>query len=144
MPRIDLWWPSATRVEVDQRSREARLRLEHLERLLTLRMLPAQIWLRRVLCLLGLQIFGFGERLEIRSPDTTLTGPPPRQQPEMPAGIPAEISVAARRLYAAALASVDGMRRNSAPHSPASAAHRRWQPLSPMGPYDGGCTAHET
>jgi hypothetical protein len=108
MPRIDLWWPSATRVEVDQRSREARLRLEHLERLLTLRMLPAQIWLRRVLCRLGLRIFGFGERLEVRSPDTTLTGPPPRQQPE----IPAEISVAARSLYAAALASVDGMARN--------------------------------
>ena len=34
-----LWW-SAARVEIDQRARDARLRLEHLERLLILRVLP--------------------------------------------------------------------------------------------------------
>jgi hypothetical protein len=64
MPRIDLWWPSATRVEVDQRSREARLRLDHLERLLALRILPAQSGLTRARRCHGLRIFDFGERLE--------------------------------------------------------------------------------
>ena len=40
MLRPDLWWWSATRVEIDQRARETRLRLEHLERLLISRVLP--------------------------------------------------------------------------------------------------------
>jgi len=116
MPRIDLWWPSATRVEVDQRSRETRLRLERLERLLALRILPAQSWLRRPLCLLGLRIFGFGGRTEVRSPDTTRTGPTSRPRPMMPAEIRAKIpdgvSGAAVRLYAAALAPAAGIGRD--------------------------------
>ena len=49
MPRTDLLEASAPRVELDQRSREARLRLEHVERLLVVRPLPRQSLLRRVL-----------------------------------------------------------------------------------------------
>ena len=96
MPRIDLWWPSATRVEVDQRSREARLRLDHLERLLALRILPVQSWLTRARCRHGLRIFDFGERLETRS--------------KMPVEIPVETRVV--RLYAAALTPVAGIARD--------------------------------
>jgi hypothetical protein len=48
MSRIDFWRWSASRVEIDQRAREARLRLEYLERLLMLRLLPAQSWLGRI------------------------------------------------------------------------------------------------
>jgi hypothetical protein len=64
MPRPDLLDQSATRVELDQRSRDARLRLEYVERLLVLRPLQRQSLLRRVLrCLrsrtrLGEQISG--------------------------------------------------------------------------------------
>ena len=47
MPGTDLWRWSATRVEIDQRAREARLRLEQLERLLMLRLLPTRSWLWR-------------------------------------------------------------------------------------------------
>src|SRR5260370_1968568 len=92
MPRIDLWWPSAAGVEADQRAREARLRLQHLERLLALRILPAQSWLRQVLGLRrsNRHIFGVGERLETRS--------------RMPVEIPVEIR--AVRLYAAGLGCV--------------------------------------
>jgi hypothetical protein len=49
MSRSDLWRWSATRVEVDHRSRQARLRLEHLERLPIVRALPSRSWVRRVL-----------------------------------------------------------------------------------------------
>jgi hypothetical protein len=49
MPRTDLLEQSAPRAEVDQRSRDARLRLEHVERLLLVRPLPRQSLLRRFL-----------------------------------------------------------------------------------------------
>jgi hypothetical protein len=49
MSRIDLWRWSATRVEIDHRAREARLRLEHLERLLIMRALPTGSWVSRIL-----------------------------------------------------------------------------------------------
>jgi len=57
MPRSDWVQLSAPRVELDQRSREARLRLEHAERLLVVRPLPKQSLLRRVLRRLGLRIY---------------------------------------------------------------------------------------
>jgi hypothetical protein len=56
MPRTDLLDQSATRVELDQRSREARLRLEYVERLLAVRSLPRQSLLRRFLRRLGSRI----------------------------------------------------------------------------------------
>jgi hypothetical protein len=53
MPRLDLLDQSAPRVELDQRSREARLRLEQIERLLVVLPLPTQSLLQRVLRCLG-------------------------------------------------------------------------------------------
>jgi hypothetical protein len=44
---------SASRVEIDQRARDARLRLEQIERLLVLRAAVTGPSLRRVLCLFG-------------------------------------------------------------------------------------------
>jgi hypothetical protein len=49
MPKTDILDQSATRVELDQRSRDARLRLECVERLLAVRDLPRQSLLRRFL-----------------------------------------------------------------------------------------------
>jgi hypothetical protein len=49
MPRTDLLEQSATRVELDQRSRDARLRQEHVERALGMREMPRQSLLRRFL-----------------------------------------------------------------------------------------------
>ncbi len=53
MPKPDLLDQSTTRVELDQRSRDARLRLECVERLLAMRDLPRQSLLRRFLRCLG-------------------------------------------------------------------------------------------
>ena len=58
MPKTDILDQSATRVELDQRSRDARLRLEYVERLLVVRPLPKQSLLRRFLR-------GFGSRTRI-------------------------------------------------------------------------------
>jgi hypothetical protein len=49
MPKPDILDQNATRVELDQRSRDARLRLECVERLLAVRDLPKQSLLRRFL-----------------------------------------------------------------------------------------------
>ena len=67
MPRTDLLDQSATRVELDQRSREARLRLERVERLLVVRPMPEQSLLRRMLQRLGSRIYVV-ERGKARSP----------------------------------------------------------------------------
>ena len=61
MLRTNLWNKSVPRVELDQRARDARLRLEQLERLLAPRAAAARSWLRRVVCL-----FSFGLRLARR------------------------------------------------------------------------------
>ena len=63
MPRTDLWRTSATRVEVDSRSREARLQLEQAQRVLAL---PTQSWLGRMYNRFRLRLFG-GGRVEGRS-----------------------------------------------------------------------------
>jgi hypothetical protein len=55
--RTDLWRRSATRVEVDQRSREARLQLERAQRLLAL---GTRSWLSRMRYRFGLRLFGAG------------------------------------------------------------------------------------
>ena len=59
MLRTNLWNNSVPRVELDQRARDARLRLEQLERLLAPRAAAARSWLRRVVCLFS---FGYGSR----------------------------------------------------------------------------------
>jgi hypothetical protein len=55
MPRTNVWNRSVPRVELDQRSREARLRLEQIERLLTslAAVRQRQTRLRRLLYLFG-------------------------------------------------------------------------------------------
>ena len=63
MPRTDLWRTSATRVEVDSRSREARLQLEQAQRVLAL---PTQSLLSRMYNRFGLRLFG-GGRVEGQS-----------------------------------------------------------------------------
>jgi hypothetical protein len=60
MPRINFWSRSLSRVELDQRSREARLRLEQVERLLILCAAVRQSRLRRLLSLF--RFGGYGER----------------------------------------------------------------------------------
>ena len=83
MPRSDWVQLSAPRVELDQRSREARLRLEHAERLLVVRPLPKQSLLRRVLRRLGLRIY-VGEHVAGQSGRAPLTRGQPRQGRRMP------------------------------------------------------------
>jgi hypothetical protein len=78
MPRNDLLEQSAPRAELDQRSREARLRLERVERLLLARPLPKSSLLRRALRCLGSKIYG-GQQIEGRSTHTTVTGKRARQ-----------------------------------------------------------------
>jgi hypothetical protein len=56
MPRIETWNQSVPRVELDQRSREARLRLEQIERLILRRAAVRQSRLRRALYLFRVSI----------------------------------------------------------------------------------------
>jgi len=70
MPRTDLLQQSATRAELDQRSREARLRLERIERLLAVRSVPRPSLLRRVLRRFGSRI-STGQQVEGRSASAT-------------------------------------------------------------------------
>jgi hypothetical protein len=56
--RTNLWSESVPRVELDQRSRTARLRLERIDRLLIPRAAVTQSRLRRLLCLCGVGIYG--------------------------------------------------------------------------------------
>ena len=67
MLRVNQWNKSVSRVEVDQRARDARLRLERIERLLVTRdAVVTYSRLRRLLCLfkVGIQ---YGERRLSRS-----------------------------------------------------------------------------
>ncbi len=89
MPRNDVLQSSTPRVELDQRSREARLRLEHVERLLIVRPLPRQSLLRRVLRHLGLRIY-VGELVADQSGRTAPTGgraPQGRRMPDETGGV---------------------------------------------------------
>ena len=86
MSRTDLWWWSATRVEIDHRSREARRRLEHLERLLIMRALPTQSWLRRVLYRRDGRFFS-GARMLDRSTKIDRTGVRHREARHIPAAL---------------------------------------------------------
>jgi hypothetical protein len=69
---------SMSRVEIDQRARDARLRLEQIERLLVSRAAVTASWLRRVLCL-----FGFGRR-GVGSRTSRIQGPLNNRRPRMP------------------------------------------------------------
>jgi hypothetical protein len=84
MLRPDLWWWSAARVEIDHRARETRLRLEHLERLLTSRVLPTRALPGQLDYRRGPRFFR-GGRAPSRSAKITPTGmrrrPPSRDIP---------------------------------------------------------------
>jgi hypothetical protein len=62
MLRANLWNKSVSRVELDQRARDARLRLERIERLLVLRAAVTDSRLRRVLWLFSFGRSGEGSR----------------------------------------------------------------------------------
>jgi hypothetical protein len=69
MLRTYPWSKSVPRVELDQRARDARLRLERSERLLVPRAAMTDSWPRRVLCFISVGIQG-GE-----PPDGRTRGP---------------------------------------------------------------------
>jgi hypothetical protein len=58
MPRTNVWTHSVPTRELDQRSREARLRFEHIERLLVPRAAPRHSPVWRFLPLLSVGIYG--------------------------------------------------------------------------------------
>jgi hypothetical protein len=82
MPRNDLLEQSAPRAELDQRSREARLRLERVEQLLAVRSLPRPSLLRRVLRRLGPRIYR-GQQIGDRSAGPAGTGGRARRERRM-------------------------------------------------------------
>jgi hypothetical protein len=58
MMKTNLWSKSVPRVELDQRSRTARLRLERIDRLPILPVAVTHSRLRRLLCLFSVGIYG--------------------------------------------------------------------------------------
>ena len=81
MLRANLWNNSVSRVELDQRARDARLRLERVERLVVPCAAVAGSWLRRILCLFGLGRFGYASRGDRTR--GTLSDWPPSRIPEI-------------------------------------------------------------
>jgi len=79
MLRSNLWNKSVPRVELDQRARDARLRLEQLERLLAPRAAAARSWLRRVVCLFSVSYGSRGDRTQ-----GPLSNRRPSRTPEIP------------------------------------------------------------
>jgi hypothetical protein len=69
---------SVSRVEIDQRARDARLRLEQIERLLVPRAAVTASWLRRVLYLFSFGRSGMGSRT------SQIQGPLNNWRPRMP------------------------------------------------------------
>jgi hypothetical protein len=82
VPRTDLWRTSATRVEVDQRSREARLHLEQAQRLLGLQ---TRSWLSRMRYRFGSRLFG-GGRVAGGSADAAAAGSREDEGRDIPTG----------------------------------------------------------
>lgn len=83
MLKMALWNTSVPRVELDQRSREARLRLERIERQLVPRAAATASWFSRVYCLSSLDKPGEGSRAgRVRGP---LSNRRPRL-PQIPRG----------------------------------------------------------
>ena len=78
MPRANLWNNSVPRVELDQRARDARRRLEQIERRLAPRAAVTASRLRRVLCL-----FSFGESPQGRRTRGRLSNRRPSRMPKI-------------------------------------------------------------
>ena len=73
MPRTDRLDQSTTRVELEPRAREARIRLDYLERLLAVRPLPRESLLRRLLRRLRLRSYA-GRQIADGSDGSTVAG----------------------------------------------------------------------
>jgi hypothetical protein len=110
MSRIDLWRWNATRVEIDHRAREARLRLEHLERLLIMRALPAGSWVSRILFRREGRFFSGAHTLD-RSTKIDPAGVRRREARHIPAGLFGATS----GLALAVRGAIGGAVRNAAP-----------------------------
>jgi hypothetical protein len=94
MLRPDFLSRSAARAEIDHRAREARLRLEHLERLWVVRVLPTSRP-KRVFDRRGLRFFSGGC---VQNRSTKMAPPGPWSGQARP--LPTEICVAVNRLTA--------------------------------------------
>jgi hypothetical protein len=86
----DFWWWSAARAEIDHRARDARLRLEHLERLLVSRVAPTRSPPRQVP---DRQVLGFFRGGCVQDGQTTMA--PPRQRRGQARHFPTEVCIAA-------------------------------------------------
>jgi len=79
MLKVAVWNKSVPRVELDQRARDAHLRLERTEQLLVPRVAVTAPWFRRILCLLGFGEPGYGSRTgRIRRPLSDRLPPMPQ------------------------------------------------------------------
>lgn len=123
MPITELAEQSAPRAELDQRSREARLRLEQVERRLVVRPLPRRSLLRRVVHCLRSRIYA-GLQTKGRSADATRIG----MHPERGRRAPDDTSSAADSSSAARLAAWSHCARDTrvAVGRPVSAAFKPW------------------
>ena len=83
MPGTELLEQSAPRAELDQRSREARLRLEQVERLLVMLLWRRQSLLRRVVHCFRSRIY-HSEQTEERSGEAVPTAAQPAQTSQAP------------------------------------------------------------
>jgi hypothetical protein len=82
MPRKNLWNANVPRVELDQRVRDARLRLERIERLLVPRAAVTNSWLRRAFYLFRLGKYGNAlPSNRTRGPLSRTRGPLSNQRP---------------------------------------------------------------
>ena len=92
MLKPEHWWWNAARVEIDQRARDARLRLEQIERLLISRVLPKRPQPRPIPRRRGLRFFR-GGCVQTRSTRVL----PPGLWRRQTCPIPIEVCIAARR-----------------------------------------------
>lgn len=98
MPRINLWSNSVPRVELDQRSREARLQLEKMERLLAPRAAAGRSQLGRILYLFGIGIYrGAPQENRFGGPLSNRRPPASRQSATSPASRECAKSFAPKR-----------------------------------------------
>jgi hypothetical protein len=68
MPKVDRWYNGVPRVELNQRARDARLRLERLKRLLVPRTVMTGFWLRRVVCFFSFDQYESPQGHQARGP----------------------------------------------------------------------------
>ena len=106
MVKTEHWWWNAARVEIDHRAREARLQLEHIERLLISRTLPVPSWPRWLRDRGGLRFFRAGCR---RTRWSRVA--PWGLRRLQPRHFPIEVCIAACNAPVAVRASVGGMVR---------------------------------